>query len=192
MPRRFCTSLPDIALGTSQHHTPTPGASSSSLLNTTFCLVHFVPGALSAEDVLDLFLGHRLALIVLLVEDVLIRAGEALEAIETDGQFGRGVADGDLGDAQHVAARGADLKEHERCVSRLGEATIYLQSSIVYMPTNESTAATKGEERDSQKIWWDGGASWDRKSAGRAAAVLQPQPDSDDARTPTSDGESHL
>jgi hypothetical protein len=74
----------------------------------TLRLVDIVPCAFPAQNVLDLLLLHVLALKVALVDDEVVGAGQALEAVLADRVFGRGVAGGHFGDAQHVAAGWAD------------------------------------------------------------------------------------
>lgn len=71
-------------------------------------LVDIVPCALSTQDVLDFLLLHVLALVVALVDDELVRTGETFEAVLTDVIFRCGITGRDSGNAQHVAACGAE------------------------------------------------------------------------------------
>jgi hypothetical protein len=74
----------------------------------TFGLVHVLPSIFPAQDILDLLLLEHLALVVALVDDILVRTGHTLEAVLAFVLLGGGVAGRDFGDAQHVAAGGAD------------------------------------------------------------------------------------
>lgn len=72
------------------------------------CLVDILPRILAAQNILDFLLLHILALKVALVDDEVVRAGQAFEAVLADVFFGGWVAGWDFGDAEHVAAVGAD------------------------------------------------------------------------------------
>jgi hypothetical protein len=74
----------------------------------TLSLVHVVPGALAAQNVLDFLLLQVLALVVALVDDEVVRAGEALEAVLAYVLLDCGVPWRHAADAQHVAAGWAD------------------------------------------------------------------------------------
>ena len=74
----------------------------------TLGLVHVIPGALATQDVFDFLLLQVLALVVALVDDEVVRAGEALEAILAYVLLDCRVPWRHAADAQHVAAGRAD------------------------------------------------------------------------------------
>jgi hypothetical protein len=85
-----------------------PANQPASLEKPTLGLVHVVPGALAAQNVLDFLLLQVLALVVALVDDEVVRAGEALEAVLAYVLLDCGVSWRYAADAQHVAAGWAD------------------------------------------------------------------------------------
>ena len=86
-------------------HSPPPP---NKTQQRTFRLVNIVPRALPAQNVLDFLLLQVLALVVALVDDELVGAGQAFEAVLADVLLDCGIAGGYATDAQHVAACWAD------------------------------------------------------------------------------------
>jgi hypothetical protein len=74
----------------------------------TLGFVHIRPGILAANDVVYLLHRQSLALKVPVLDDVLVGTCEAFEAVLAFVWCIVGIARGDFGDAQHVAAVGAD------------------------------------------------------------------------------------
>jgi hypothetical protein len=74
----------------------------------TLSLVDIIPCAFASQNILDFLLLHILALKVALVDDEMIRAGEAFEAVLANIFLSRRIARWDFGDAQHIAACWAD------------------------------------------------------------------------------------
>ena len=103
-PRGFCTFRLDIAL----FLVLDMGHSRLSCRPHTFGLVDIIPRALSSQDIFDFLLLHILAFVVALVDDKVVGAGEALEAVLADKVLGGRVTGRDSRDAQHVAACWAD------------------------------------------------------------------------------------
>jgi hypothetical protein len=85
-----------------------PASQPASLEKLTLSLVHVVPGALAAQNVLDFLLLQVLALVVALVDDEVVRAGEAFEAVLAYVLLDCRVSWRYAADAQHVAAGWAD------------------------------------------------------------------------------------
>ena len=77
----------------------------------TFRFIHIIPGTLSSQNIFNFLLLHVLALVVALVDDKVVGAGQAFEAVLADKIFGRRVAGWYCGDAQHVAACWADWRD---------------------------------------------------------------------------------
>jgi hypothetical protein len=74
----------------------------------TIRLVDVVPGTFATQRIVGKLGSDLLALVQLLGENVLVRAGQALEAGAAFDGGGGGVAGGDSGDAEHVVAVWAD------------------------------------------------------------------------------------
>lgn len=80
-----------------------------------FGLVDIIPRALSSQDIFDFLLLHILAFVVALVDDKVVGAGEALEAVLADKVLGGRVTGRDSRDAQHVAACWAEEQHGGPC-----------------------------------------------------------------------------
>lgn len=86
----------------------TNASQQTGLEKLTLSLIYVVPGALAAQNVLDFLLFQVLALVVALVDDKVVRAGEALEAVLAYVLLDRRVPWRHAADAQHIAAGWAD------------------------------------------------------------------------------------
>jgi hypothetical protein len=118
----ICLVIPALLIWTLYWSLVSSHCDSNLFGNTPFCrffigacevkhtlrLVYIIPRAFASQDVFDFLLLHVLALKVALVDNKVVRAGEAFKAVLANIIFGGRIAWWDFGDAQHVAACWAD------------------------------------------------------------------------------------